>query len=252
MKRSKKAMALALSAVLVLVLSVSALAASGLVKDIRVQMGGIQVIVKGKPLEMKDATGATVEPIIYNGTTYLPVRAVAEAIGMEVNWDGNTNTVSLGGKTVTYLDELPATNFESTHEGISTYRSLGETEIYRDESYSRGVGIRTGIPGSDNEGVVETTTIYYTLDGSYKTFLSAVDVMRQNHAFKATVVRVYGDGELLYTSPGIVGESAAYTIEADITGVTKFSIELVTTGTDTYAGGSCDRELLFGEARLVK
>lgn len=36
------------------------------------------------------------EAFIANGTTYLPVRAVGEAVGKKVSWNGNTNTVYLG------------------------------------------------------------------------------------------------------------------------------------------------------------
>ena len=35
------------------------------------------------------------EPFIYDDTTYLPIRAVAEAVDKEVSWDDSTNTVSL-------------------------------------------------------------------------------------------------------------------------------------------------------------
>lgn len=38
------------------------------------------------------------EPFIYNGSTYLPVRAVAEALGQNVDWDGNTKSVYIGSK----------------------------------------------------------------------------------------------------------------------------------------------------------
>ncbi|MBS6215725.1 MAG: PepSY domain-containing protein [Clostridiales bacterium] len=37
------------------------------------------------------------DAISYNGSTYLPVRAIGEAVGMDVNWDGETQTVSLEG-----------------------------------------------------------------------------------------------------------------------------------------------------------
>ena len=51
----------------------------------------IKVVADGIPVELgKD------EPFIYNGTTYLPVRAVGETIGKKVTWDGNSNTVYLG------------------------------------------------------------------------------------------------------------------------------------------------------------
>ncbi|MBQ3115193.1 MAG: copper amine oxidase N-terminal domain-containing protein [Clostridia bacterium] len=55
----------------------------------------IKITLNGQELLPKDANGNYVEPFTINGTTYLPVRAVASALGMDVNWDGNTNTVIL-------------------------------------------------------------------------------------------------------------------------------------------------------------
>ena len=56
----------------------------------------IKVTLNGKEITPKDANGKVVEPFIIDGTTYLPVRAVADALGLDVNWDGETNTVKLG------------------------------------------------------------------------------------------------------------------------------------------------------------
>lgn len=33
--------------------------------------------------------------VVYNGTSYLPVRAISEALGLTVGWDGETETISL-------------------------------------------------------------------------------------------------------------------------------------------------------------
>lgn len=41
------------------------------------------------------ATGEKLTPIIYNDRTYLPVRAIAEFLSLEVTWDETTNTISL-------------------------------------------------------------------------------------------------------------------------------------------------------------
>lgn len=38
------------------------------------------------------------EAFIYNGTTYLPVRAVGEAFNKAVDWDGSTSSVYIGKK----------------------------------------------------------------------------------------------------------------------------------------------------------
>lgn len=61
-----------------------------------VAIGGIKIVVDGKEIIPTDAKGNRVEPMIYNGTTYLPVRAVAQAFGKEVYWDGPNYTVYLG------------------------------------------------------------------------------------------------------------------------------------------------------------
>jgi len=55
----------------------------------------IKISIDGKQIEPKDASGNLVEPFIIDGTTYLPVRAVASAMGKSVQWDGETNTVNL-------------------------------------------------------------------------------------------------------------------------------------------------------------
>ena len=56
----------------------------------------IKITLNGNEITPTDANGTYVEPFTIEGTTYLPVRAIASALGLEVNWDGNTNTVILG------------------------------------------------------------------------------------------------------------------------------------------------------------
>ena len=55
----------------------------------------ITVTLDGQPLALKDAQGQAVEPFILDGTTYLPIRAVAGSLGLDVAWDGNANQVIL-------------------------------------------------------------------------------------------------------------------------------------------------------------
>ncbi len=58
-------------------------------REISAAFRDIKIIVDGKQLS------TPAEPFIYNGTTYLPVRAVGEAVGKEVAWDNDTKTVTL-------------------------------------------------------------------------------------------------------------------------------------------------------------
>ncbi|MDO4563559.1 MAG: copper amine oxidase N-terminal domain-containing protein [Clostridia bacterium] len=55
--------------------------------------GKIKIFVSHELIDPRDANGNSVEPFIDNGTTYLPVRAVAEALEATVEWDNDTRTV---------------------------------------------------------------------------------------------------------------------------------------------------------------
>lgn len=52
--------------------------------------------LNGEAWTPKDADGSTMAPIVYNDRTYLPARAIAEALGITVGWDADTRTVILG------------------------------------------------------------------------------------------------------------------------------------------------------------
>ena len=49
----------------------------------------------GQVLDLRDAKGNTVEPFMFAGTNYIPARALAESLGLQVAWDGSTATVVL-------------------------------------------------------------------------------------------------------------------------------------------------------------
>ena len=55
----------------------------------------IKITLDGNELIPKDAQGNVVEPFIIDGTTYLPVRGISSALGLDIDWDGTTNTVIL-------------------------------------------------------------------------------------------------------------------------------------------------------------
>lgn len=55
----------------------------------------IKIVLNGKEVVPTDGNGNTIEPFIIDGTTYLPVRGVSSALGLNVGWDASTNTVTL-------------------------------------------------------------------------------------------------------------------------------------------------------------
>ena len=101
----------------------------------------IKIYVDGVKIEPKDATGKVVEPFIYNGTTYLPVRAIGEAIGKEVCWEGSSHSVYIGkmpGKETFLMDVCPP--YQGYH--LKEYpASQGDFFTMGGKKYSNGFAI---------------------------------------------------------------------------------------------------------------
>ncbi len=55
------------------------------------------MLVDGVRQSFTDVNGNAVLPLVYNGSVYLPLRAVAHLMGKTVCWDSATSTVTLTG-----------------------------------------------------------------------------------------------------------------------------------------------------------
>ncbi len=159
----------------------------------------IKIYVDGVKIDPKDANGNTVEPFIYNGTTYLPVRAVGEAINKQVTWDGATSSVYLGEKPgdTQYLMEIKP---PYGGEGYNTYFSnKGEFLSIGGTKYTNGIKLRysngfalfnidgkynsmTFIAGRpDEDNIVDTTVNFYVDDKLVKSINISGDALPQKH-----------------------------------------------------------------------
>ncbi|USG64370.1 copper amine oxidase N-terminal domain-containing protein [Brevibacillus ruminantium] len=58
----------------------------------------VTFVVKGERWQPKDASGQPLTAIQYNGSNYLPVRALAEALKVPIDYDSATQTIYIGGK----------------------------------------------------------------------------------------------------------------------------------------------------------
>ena len=67
-------------------------------QDMVANTADIQIVIDGEKLTPKDVNGKIVHPFLLDGTTYLPVRAVSEALGQKVEWDGENRIVYIGEK----------------------------------------------------------------------------------------------------------------------------------------------------------
>ncbi len=100
----------ALASVLILILTASCFAAGSLV-SINVDPS-INILVNGEIFSPKDTNGNDVMTFTYNGTTYAPLRAMAEAFGLEVGYDADRRMATVSsGSNAGYAEETPVDSY---------------------------------------------------------------------------------------------------------------------------------------------
>ena len=77
--------------------------AENIIKQIDVIFNSVNVNVNGKELEADN--------ILYNGTTYIPIRNVAEILDKDIVWEQNTMTVNINDKSSDNFNKTEYQNF---------------------------------------------------------------------------------------------------------------------------------------------
>jgi len=87
----------------------------------------IRLLLDGREIVPCDESGNTAEPFIMGGNTYLPLRAVAQALGLSVKWVAETDTVELttGGEVIT--GKGLRSGSEGKESTLITYRGIRVT-----------------------------------------------------------------------------------------------------------------------------
>lgn len=70
--------------------------ADPIAKSIDVVFDSYKIYVDGILTKLTDANQNTLEPLNYNGSIYLPIRAISESLGKEVTWESSTKSVYIG------------------------------------------------------------------------------------------------------------------------------------------------------------
>lgn len=234
MKIKKSILTLAL--VLVLVFSFAAgAAAAGTLETISAYLNyGITIRYNGEEQILKDAGGNRVYPITYNGTTYLPVRAVSNMLGINVDWDGATQTVILGEKPDgTDLIDIykPYTSYvvskgTSGCNTVFVQSSEGRTEAIGGETVSHWLHLRNNGEGKDGmEGMRTAVPLAsFNIGGKYQSLTFKV------YSNLDTTLTVKGDNDSILGEYEIVGGKVPQTISVNLLGTTQLTFERAAAG----------------------
>jgi len=179
---------------------------------------GVRIYMDGVEMTPTDAKGNRVEAFIYNGTTYVPIRAVSQYLGKAVDYDGATQSVYIGntpGKQQYLLKVCPPYMTDSSYDDPATFSMGGK-------QYSNGFTL--GFDGSAifnlngqydaldmdigySKGNVCDTDIFIYLDGnlSQTLHIGAEELPKHvsiplNNALQLKIVRGLPDGVFGNTS----------------------------------------------------
>lgn len=149
MKNTKSFVAGMLTTGLIMSLTFGA-AASVREQLIKAEFADIKLVLDGTTIVPKDADGKIVEPFIYNGSTYLPIRSVGEAFDKTVTWDAVSKTATLTSKgaPVAYSRSNPAPLNKSQTVTYATY-SDGYTADVVVTDIIRGEAAKTKLTAAD-------------------------------------------------------------------------------------------------------
>lgn len=183
------------------------------VKTIQAVYKNIRICVDGVEMTPRDSAGKECEPFIYNGTTYLPVRAVGEAVGKEVTYDGSTNTVYLGKSGVKqYLgQQVKAYQYDGAYEG--SYSMGGKTYVNSLQMY------------------YSNSNSFYNLNGLYQSISGMYGMEDGTSEDYESIISFYGDGKLLQTLT-VKGGELPKNFAVNVSGVAQLKIE-------RNSGGGC-------------
>lgn len=183
--------------------------AAGPSKTINVS-SGVSLYMDDKQVVPKDANGNTVEVFIYNGTTYVPVRAVSQLFDTPIQWDGKKSSVYIGKHSSTtpaaYLEELEP--FTGKNLKCTSY----EDDII------------------DNLGTRRNHVLYgnfdnvYYINGNYTSLTGTLyQPKKYNNSDFVKYLTIYGDDRLLYEASMVRG---VFPIDfnIDLSGVLKLRI----------------------------
>lgn len=212
----------ALVACLLYTMVLPAAAATLVNKSIQVR-SGVGLYVDDQKVVPTDVNGKEVEVFIYNGTTYIPARAVSKVFGKPIKWEKSNNSVYIGAHESSTpavmlkdLDYFTGSAF-STNDGKPMKDNLGNEHM---DVVGESAGYYSG-----NFNLTRNYDNTYKLNGQYSRIKG---VFFQNYkrrsSDKESILEIYGDGVRLYSAK-MKGGIEPIAFDVDLSGVLEMEIK---------------------------
>ena len=199
----------------------------------------IKIYIDGGEIVPKDANGNVVEPFTMNGTTYLPVRAISNAFGKDVEWDGATQSVYIGKKNQTkpdnYLHKIQYNDYKKGDNETNFSIINGTITDYNNNIYTNGlIFARARGPVVSEDKDEAEIIISYPLNNQYSKLTGKIVLPKEYNistwgegktTVSATDVWFYGDNKLLYKATNVTA-AMPFDVKINIKGINQLTIKI--------------------------
>ncbi|MGV2967677.1 stalk domain-containing protein [Paenibacillus sp. FSL L8-0435] len=175
---------------------------------------GLAIEVNGHKFTPTGDQGKKLAPITYQGSTYLPVRSIADALKTEVKYDSQNNKVSIGsssssgGSTSTGNSgsTSPSTGTNTQASGVKSKYLPADFPLPKD---AKAISLIESNVDGDNKKVVLTYTTkesLLTVGTSYKDYYQTKNLSQNTQDIQADGFSIVGreDGKYAVTITGSV------------------------------------------------
>jgi len=194
-------------------IGIGAVSANGLTTTIEaIKDARVRVLLNGNFLDLRNADGKVLSPIMYEGSTYLPVRTISESLEIAVNWDGEKRQVILG-ELLDYVPLTPELFSQLKTSNTSGLKYVEDPEMLFTPQKSYAYGTTSG-----------SFSHAFKLDSNYSRFITDVFLDTDHTSEKEMVVEKAVAGEWIAIKSFTLQKTDVESIDIDVSGVEQIRV----------------------------
>lgn len=169
---------------------------------------GITIKYNGEEQILKTEKGERIYPITYQGSTYVPIRAVSNILGVGVDWDQATKTVLLG-TPAEGIDLIDTLKIYSGTRAEQVQSSAKKSKVVGGITISHWLSLQT------DAQYHHEADAYFNLGGKYDTLTFQV------YAEKDAKLTISGDNDYVLAEIDLKGAAVPQTIQVELLNTTQ-------------------------------